>query len=84
MKTTPSRASGAHRGVWSEYSGHCTGAATTVPCRANVICASGNANAAAMISARCEVGSVRRAGTGCGARPVAQQDRGTCARTPFH
>ncbi|NTZ86272.1 hypothetical protein FCJ61_25530 [Burkholderia metallica] len=84
MKTTPSRASGAHRGVWSEYSGHCTGAATTVPCRACVICASGNANAAAMIGARRAVGSVRRAGTGFGARRIAKQDRGTCARTPFH
>ncbi|ONR79408.1 hypothetical protein A8E18_03110 [Burkholderia cenocepacia] len=41
-----------HRGVWSEYSGHCTGAAMTVPYRACVICASGNANAAAMIGAR--------------------------------
>ncbi|MDW9228953.1 hypothetical protein C7S13_1697 [Burkholderia cepacia] len=39
MKTTPSRAPGAHRGVWSEYSGHCTGAAMTVPCRAGAICA---------------------------------------------
>ncbi|GAU00607.1 hypothetical protein BSLA_01r1469 [Burkholderia stabilis] len=52
MKTTPSRAPGAHRGVWSEYSGHCTGGAATVSYRACVICAPGDANATAMISAR--------------------------------
>ncbi|RQS21991.1 hypothetical protein DIE06_07015 [Burkholderia sp. Bp8998] len=52
LKATPSRARGADRGVWSEYSGHCTGAIATVPCDGCASCALGVADATAMIGAR--------------------------------